>query len=208
MPTVLLLEAALFAIAALLLPLRPIRGWRLTTDEGAVPGEVGQFRIGDLLLWMAVISVPLALFSFVNAQDWQEDSVRREMRVIGERLLLMLLPLHWLALLAAFAPRGLWHARVYRAGILLYAGIAIPIAIGASRFLFLAFSFGLRGGMLGRLVIGVFLAGLLFVISALVVWLNVRALRSFGWRLVRPAWQSDPAPQAAEVQGEVATAKT
>jgi hypothetical protein len=208
MPAVLLLEAALFAVVALMLPLWRIRGWRLTPDEGAVAGDVGQFRVGDLLLWMAVIGVPLALCGFVNAENyWREDSVRAAMRDVGGRLLLMLLPLHWLAMLAAFAPRRSWHARVYRAGVLLYAGIMIALCTSLFHYMFIVFR--PRGWGPSSLLVPLIrflLAGSPFVIGPLVVWLNCRVLRAFGWRLTRPAWNSHLPPQAERAPSEVATA--
>src|SRR5262245_10299680 len=55
----------LFGLAALLWPFCRLRGWRLTVCAATNEVQLNQFRIGDLLAWMTIIGVLLALVRFL-----------------------------------------------------------------------------------------------------------------------------------------------
>lgn len=173
----------LFAIlVAMFIPLRRVRGWRLTARPDARPGELGRFRIGDVLIWMVVIAVPLAivrLFStFVSAQD-----VTAGMLAILVSVILML-PLLWLALLASLAPshRQLWLLAV----LVAYAGLATALA---AWFVY-PWIEPLLWPQPGWFVVSLTCA--FFGSGAVIAMLACLALRLLGYRLIRPGWTFSP----------------
>lgn len=183
------LEVLLCMLVALLIPLRRVRGWRLTTRQDAVPGELGRFRIRDLLIWMIVIAVPLAVIRFLAA-PLSDGNISSGLRTLAV-LVLMLLPLLWLALLAALAPREWRQTWLYAAWIPLYTLTAI--ALGA----YFAYPWlePLVWPRPGWFVLAH--TGALFIVGPLIVSLNCLALRRLGWRLVRPAWSNPVRPPQA-----------
>ncbi len=183
------LQVVLWTLVALLLPLRRVRRWRLTRGDSALPTEHSQFRIRDLLIWTLVIGVPLALVRLLLPQG-SAGGITAGLRVIAT-LASMLLPLLWLVMLAAFAPHGWRQSWIYAAGIPIFAAAATAIATSEFYSLvFDAFWWPRPGWML--LLQSIPIAGSFFVVSSLVLWLNCLGLRQFGWKLVRPAWQSHP----------------
>ena len=175
-------QGPLWILVALLIPLRRIRGWRLKAGERTLPAEQGRFGIGDLLIWMVVIAVPLAIFRFFTSPG-TSGTVTAGMRAIA-LLGLMLLPLLWLTILVAFASRR-W-SWFFAGGILIY--VVLATAIGAREFYHLVldpFWWPRPGWILG--LWGLLFASLFFTTPSLLVWLNCLGLRQAGWRLVRPA---------------------
>jgi hypothetical protein len=184
-----LLQVVLWTIVAVLLPLRFLRGWRLTRGGSTLPGDHSRFHIRDLLIWTLVIGVPLALLRLVLPQG-SAGSISAALRVIAT-LALLLLPLLWLAMLAAFAPRGWRQSWLYAAGLPIYAAAATAIATREFYHLvFEVFWFPRPGWLL--LLRSIPLTGSFFVLSALVLSLNCLVLRQLGWQLVRPAWRPNP----------------
>ena len=54
-------QLPLFGLAALLWPICRTRGWRIAAGVSAVETQRNQFRIGDMLAWMTIIGVFLAI---------------------------------------------------------------------------------------------------------------------------------------------------
>jgi len=185
----LFLQVVLWTLVALLMPIRRVRGWRLKRGDGPLPSEHGRFRVSDLLIWTVIIGVPLALVRLLMPLGAQ-GGITAGLRVIVT-LALMLLPLLWLAMLAAFEARGWRHSWLYAAGVATYA-IAVT-AIATSEFYHLVFDafWWPRPGWL-LLLHSISFSSLFFLVSSLVLWLNCRVLRIFDWQLVWPAWRSSP----------------
>jgi hypothetical protein len=179
-----LLQVLLWTLVAVLLPLRRVRGWRWTLRDGAATGERGRFRIGDLLIWMVIMGVPLAFVRLVVASSPEGVGNLLAMRVLAT-LAIGLLLLLWAVMLAALAPRGWRQSWLYAVGIPLYVIVATALATPFLLFpLFEPLIWPRPGWTLSLEAIAY------FVLPSLVVWLNCRALRRLGYRLVRPAWSS------------------
>ena len=191
------LAVLLGVLVALFIPLRRVRGWRLTTRQDAVPGGLGRFRIGDLLIWMVVIAVPLAIIRLFASLLSNQD-ITTGMRAIA-MLVLLLLPLFWLALLAAFAPRGWRHAWLLAGGIVAYTTTATVLG---ALFIF-PWLEPLLWPLPGWIVLSITAA--LFISGAMSVILNCLALRMLGWRLVRPGWSMNRLPPAQSAHNRIET---
>ncbi len=189
------LAVLLCMLVALLIPLRRVRGWRLTTRQDAVPGELGRFRISDLLIWMVVIAAPLAIIRLFASLLSNQD-IPTGMRAIA-MLVLLLLPLLWLALLAAFAPRGWRHTWLLAGGIVAYAVVAIVLG---AYFIF-PWLEPLLWPLPGWIVLSITAA--FFVSGPLVVSLNCLALRMLGWHLVRPGWSMNRPPPEQSARNHI-----
>jgi hypothetical protein len=180
----LVVQVLLWILVALLLPLRRLRGWRLRRGRSAQPALQGRYGTRDLLLWMMVIAVPLAIGRLLLPPGTQA-TVTAGLRVIG-LLGLLLIPLLWLEMLAALAPRGRRHSWRFAGGILAY--VAVATAVGAREFYSLVFDafWWPRAGWI-LVLLSIAIAGSFFVLPSLNLWLNCLALRHAGWQLDRPA---------------------
>jgi hypothetical protein len=174
----------LFGLVALLWPLCRMRGWRLAKGE-SVPGvRHGQFRIADLLAWMTIIGVFLALVR------WLFMSGGSAGRGIGTLLAFVVLPapLLWAALVASFsyAHQWSWRLAVKVFAILLYSACAIAIC---ARLLYQ--SLMELPGPPGVVVLpqSIALTALFFVAVPSILSLNCFVLRTLCWHLVRPERQ-------------------
>jgi len=177
-------QGLLWILVAFLVPLRRLRSWRLKRGGNSLPAEQKQYGIRDLLIWMAVIAVPLAIVRFLISLS-TANTVSAGLR--GILLLgLMLLPLLWLAILAALVPRGRRYSWTFAGGILAYAVIAV--AVGAREFynLVLAPFWLPRPGWV-LLLLSMAIVSAIFITSTSVLWLNCLCIRRAGWQLVRPA---------------------
>lgn len=172
-------------LVALLVPLRRVRGWRLTARQNAMPGEVGRFRISDLLIWMVVIALPLAIVRFI-ATHLSANDFNPGVRAIALSLLL-LLPLLWLALLTAFAPRER-QTHLLASAALAYAAVVT----GLAAILVYPSLEDLLWPLPGWYV--VWITGAFFASGATVALKCCLALRAFGYRLRRPAWTVGEGP--------------
>ena len=186
-----LLEILLLALVALLLPLRRLRGWRLTKSADTTAGPRSRFRISDLLLWMLVIGVPLALVRVLRTQVFTGPAPTAFPTLLMS--LLLLPPLLWMVLLVSFAPHTRSRTALSAGGIMLYAGVAT--AIGTRLWYPLLMELPGPAGWV-VLLQSIALCGSFYFLVALVLSLNCLALRALGWRLVRPAWAAE-APQPA-----------
>ena len=95
----LVVQGLLWILVALLLPLRRLRGWRLRRGHTEQPVEQKRYGTRDLLIWMMVIAVPLAIFRLLMPPG-TEGTVTAGLRVIA-LLGLLLVPLLWLEILMA-----------------------------------------------------------------------------------------------------------
>jgi hypothetical protein len=184
-------QGLLWILVVFLVPLRRLRSWRLKRGGNPLPAEQKQYGIRDLLIWMAVIAVPLAIFRFLISLS-TANTVSAGLRGIS-LLGLMLLPLLWQAILAALAPRGRRYSWIFAAGILFYAVLAV--AVGAREFynlMLVPFWLPRPGWVL--LLLSLAIVSAIFITSTLVLWLNCLCIRGAGWQLVRPA-DNQPAPQ-------------
>jgi hypothetical protein len=171
------LAVLLGILVALLLPLRRAGGWRLTARQDATPGERGRCRISDLLIWMAVIALPLAIVRWFATLPGNEITTGMRAILVSVALLL---PLLWLVLLVAFAPR---ERRMYLlAGATVYDGAATGLAVWFIHPLVEPLLWPLPGWFV------VLISAAFFASGAMVMLLCCLALRAFGYRLLRPAW--------------------
>jgi len=180
----LVVQGLLWILVALLLPLRRLRGWRLRKGNSAQPVEQKRYGSRDLLIWMMVIAVPLAIFRLLMPPG-TEGTVTAGLRVIA-LLGLLLIPLLWLEILVTLAPRGRRHSWLFAGGILAY--FALAIAIGAREFYHLVFDpfWWPRPGWI-LVLVSIAIASSFFLFAALNLWLNCLSLQHAGWRLDRPA---------------------
>jgi len=196
----LVFQFPLFALAALLWPLCRVRGWRLTTNASAASGPREQFRIADLLGWMTIIGVLLALVRYLFTSGSGAGAG------IGTLLAFLVLPAPLLCavLLASFSlsPARSWQLAGRVFALLVYAGIVFVIC---ARLLYNDLLD--RSGAPGYVVLpqGVGLTALFFIGVPSILALNCLALRLLGWRLVRPESQSSESKLSAESSHLAAT---
>jgi hypothetical protein len=177
------LTVLLFAMTALFVPLRRVRGWRLTTERRADAAMLGRFQIGDLMLWTLVLSLPLGITRLALPTG---DDVATA-TIYGIAVGLVLAPLFVPALLLPFAPldrRAVWPA----AGLIIYSsGLTAVGTYWLYHQMLLAFGPPAWILLLRSIsAVGAFGFGV-----PLALFVNGLVLRMLGWRLVRPAWKTD-----------------
>jgi hypothetical protein len=198
--TPVLLEILLLALVALLLPLRRLRGWRLTNSAETAAGPRSRFQISDLLVWMLVIGVPLALVRLLSIPAWAGPAPPAFRALV--MFLLLLPPLLWMVLLASFAPKGRSRTTLSVVGVVLCACVAT--AIGTRLWYPLLMELPGPAGWV-VLLQSIALSGSFYFLVPLVLSLNCLALRALGWRLARPAWQASLGAAAEPaLPGEIA----
>jgi hypothetical protein len=190
----LVFQFPLFVLAALLWPFCRVRGWRLVASAATTEVQRNQFRIGDLLAWMTIIGVLLALMRFLSMSG---GGVGRGIWVLLAFLVLPA-PLLWFVLVASLSvrPRRNWWAVVQILGLLLYSVLAFTIC---TRLLYdtLIFMRGPPGSVLLPQSLAV--TAIFFVGVPLIFSLNCLVLRALGYRLIRPTSRASFSPAAAHV---------
>jgi hypothetical protein len=184
----------LFGLASLLWPICRMRGWRLTAGASATEVQPNQFRIGDLLAWMTIIGVLLALVRFLFMSGGGAGR--------GIWLLLAFLvlpaPLLWFALLTSLSvwPNRSWWLVFQILTLVLYSTIAFAIC---ARMLYdeLILITGSPGYVLLPQCLA--LTAIFFGGVPSLLWLNCIILRMLGFRLIRPASRAGLSPVAAPV---------
>jgi hypothetical protein len=184
----LVFQLPLFVLVAFLWPFCRLRGWRFTTAAAAVSRPAAQFRIADLIAWMTIIGVLLALLRFLVSEGrWGPGGL-----VMLMAFLVLPSPLLWAILVASFSA---WPARSWRLAVrVVLVGLYTAGALAACvQELYKAQI--LRTGLPGSTILlqSVALSVLFFVAVPSILALNCLALRGLGWRLARPAADRHPA---------------
>ena len=178
----LVFQFPLFGMVAVLWPICRTRGWRLTASASSAAGQGGQFHIVDVLAWMTIIGVLLALARFIFIGSGRAG--------VGIWLLLTFVvlpaPLLWMVLLASFSfwPGRGWQLAVQACVLMIYTSIAAAICCRSLYDFLLDFP-ALPGFVALPQSIG--LVAVYFLGVPGILALNCLALRGLGWRLVRPA---------------------
>jgi hypothetical protein len=184
----------LFVLAALLWPFCRMRGWRLTAGAAANETQPNQFRIGDLLAWMTIIGVLLALVRFLFMS---EGGAGRGIWLLLAFLVLPA-PLLWFALLTSLSvwPKRSWWLVVQILALVLYSAIAFAVC---ARMLYdaLIFTPGPPGSVL--LPRSLALTAMVFIGTPSLLSLNCFVLRMLGFRLIRPASRASFSPTSVPV---------
>jgi hypothetical protein len=170
----------MFVLLAGFLPLRQLRGWRLT--RSAITGSTyrARFQIRHLILWTLAVSMPLALARVLREPfSGGVSAGLASVAIVGLLLAILLVTV----MLVALAPNA-GRPSVSFAGLILFYGAT---ATAAGTFLFyrlLIIQLGPPGWI--ALLQSVALAASAFLFVPLVLYANCRVLRALGWRLVRP----------------------
>lgn len=119
----LLLQFLLWTFVAVLFPLAKLRGWRLDIDARGPSRETNRFRIGDLLLWTALLAFPLAVLRTVF-EPAEGAAIPADLAAIIA-ILVMLSPILWFGTDWAFRRPAAMRSRTTAAIRGLYALLAI-----------------------------------------------------------------------------------
>jgi hypothetical protein len=177
----LIFQFPFFALATVLWPICRTRGWRLTADSSKAAGQRGQFRIVDVLAWMTIIGVLLALVRFLFT-----GSGFRGLEIwVLLAFMVLPAPVLWMVLLASFSfwPGRGWQLAAQGCALLIYSAIAAVICCRSFYEMHVTVT-----GSPGRVVLpqSMALTALFFIGVPAILALNCLALRGLGWRLVRP----------------------
>jgi len=175
----------LLATCVLVLPLRRMRQWRLTWQNGIESTLAPQFQISDILLWMVPIGGFLAVMRFMGSLvDDGLSSLLDSLLPLAE-----LAALTWCAMLAAFATRHRIAATfaVLLLALLLGVACAAPDVYADAR----RAQSVVRGPIAWQVYISnalpVLARHLLLALAcAWSVWVNCALLRLLGCNFVRP----------------------
>jgi len=113
------LISMMLAASLLAFVLRRTRNWRLTWWPPASDSPTRQFQIGDILLWMVLISGSLAAFKFIVSIDADFKDQILEISLLTARTTLIALA----AMLAAFGRRNYLRTAVMLVMAVLFVGL-------------------------------------------------------------------------------------
>jgi hypothetical protein len=124
----LLLQFLLWTFVAVLFPLARLRGWRLAVDASRPERETNRFRIGDLLLWTALLAFPLAFLRIVF-QPTEGATIAPGLAAMIA-ILVMMSPILWLGTAWALRPPTAVRSRTTA----VIRGLYALLAIGGSSY--------------------------------------------------------------------------
>jgi hypothetical protein len=187
--------AVLLAMFAALLPLRRLGQWRLTRQPLAEHPSPRQFSAAHVLLWLAPIGGALAITRLLVSFGMEEIGLNPVLLILNH---LGIASLAVAAILTAFATRNRRRALALLMifTLLIASGFAIAERY---RLLDLMRSLPTRvPSMIARLYWGPLEVLFSYFAAMLVALLNYLVLRALGWRLIRPAWQSNTAAKTLD----------
>jgi len=185
----------LLVVYALLLPLRQLRGWRLTWDSSAEAAPTARFQIADVMIWMIPLSVALALprgLAALGLSPMMELAVGT--LIIGS----ILAPVVWPALVISFTTQRRNRKLACLAfWTLLYGSLPAATSVYQLYRQLQALSPGFVVPWWRWLF--EFAAPLLaFVAAAVLTVVNCLVLRALGTRLVRPTTKPTTPPPTTD----------